>query len=63
MHVVPPIVLFLAKHELVDKYDLKSVHSFLTAAAPVGSEMMDKVLDRINSPDLKFRQGRLQQSK
>ncbi len=56
-HIVPPIVLFLAKHELVPKYDLTSVRTFVTAAAPVGLETMEAVLDRLKSPNLQFRQG------
>ena len=57
VHIVPPIVLFLAKHELVPKFDLSSVHTFFTAAAPVGEEMMNTVLERFNNPSLGFRQG------
>ena len=57
VHIVPPIVLFLAKHELVPKFDLSSVHTFFTAAAPVGQEMMNAVTERLNNPALKFRQG------
>ena len=50
-------MLFLAKHELVPKFDLSSAHTFFTAAAPVGQEMMDAVMERLNNPTLKFRQG------
>lgn len=57
MHIVPPMVLFLAKHDLVPKYDLSSVHTFFTAAAPVGEEMMDAAIERIGSKQLRFRQG------
>ena len=37
-HVVPPIVLALAKHPLVDKYDLSSLESLMSGAAPLGGE-------------------------
>jgi acyl-CoA synthetase (AMP-forming)/AMP-acid ligase II len=35
-NVVPPIVLGLAKNPLVDKYDLKSLHTVFSGAAPLG---------------------------
>ncbi len=36
--IVPPIVLFLAKHPIVAKFDLSSVHTILSGAAPLGAE-------------------------
>ncbi len=57
MHVVPPIVLFLEKHEAVPRFDLSSVRTFFTAAAPVGVETMHKVVERLRLPALRFRQG------
>jgi acyl-CoA synthetase (AMP-forming)/AMP-acid ligase II len=38
-YVVPPIVLGLAKHPLVDKYDLKSLRVVFSGAAPLGAEL------------------------
>ena len=38
-YVVPPIVLGLAKHPLVDKYDLKSLRVMFSGAAPLGAEL------------------------
>jgi acyl-CoA synthetase (AMP-forming)/AMP-acid ligase II len=35
-NVVPPIVLALAKHPLVEKYDLSSLHTIFSGAAPMG---------------------------
>uniref|UniRef100_A0A182J5K8 Luciferin 4-monooxygenase n=2 Tax=Anopheles atroparvus TaxID=41427 RepID=A0A182J5K8_ANOAO len=44
---VPPIVLFLAKHPLVDSYDLSSVHTIICGAAPLGKETEELVRRRI----------------
>jgi len=38
-YVVPPIVLALAKHPLVDEFDLSSLELINTAAAPVSAEL------------------------
>jgi acyl-CoA synthetase (AMP-forming)/AMP-acid ligase II len=37
--VVPPIVLALAKHPVVDKYDLKSLHTLFSGAAPLSEKV------------------------
>ncbi|KAK7261310.1 hypothetical protein RIF29_27619 [Crotalaria pallida] len=44
--VVPPIVLALAKHGLVDKYDLKSLRYIGSGAAPLGKELMRECAGR-----------------
>jgi acyl-CoA synthetase (AMP-forming)/AMP-acid ligase II len=38
-NVVPPIVLALAKHPVVDKYDLGSLHTIFSGAAPLGESV------------------------
>lgn len=38
-NVVPPIVLALAKHPLVDKYDLGRLHTIFSGAAPLGESV------------------------
>jgi acyl-CoA synthetase (AMP-forming)/AMP-acid ligase II len=38
-YLVPPIVLALAKHPAVDKYDLSSVRLVFSGAAPLGEEL------------------------
>jgi len=38
-HLVPPIILALAKHPLVDQYDISSLKAIVSAAAPLGSEV------------------------
>ncbi|XP_022899485.1 4-coumarate--CoA ligase 1 isoform X1 [Olea europaea var. sylvestris] len=40
---VPPIVLAIAKSPLVDKYDLSSVRTVMSGAAPLGRELEDAV--------------------
>ena len=37
--VVPPIVLALAKHPLVDRFDLSALRFVLSGAAPLGAEL------------------------
>ena len=37
--VVPPIVLALAKHPLVDEYDLSSLQLMVSGAAPLRREL------------------------
>lgn len=38
-YVVPPIALALAKHPLVDQYDLSSLRIVMSGAAPLGEEL------------------------
>lgn len=44
--VVPPIILALAKHSLVDKYDLSSLKYVGSGAAPLGKELMQECAKR-----------------
>ncbi|TKY48568.1 4-coumarate--CoA ligase 7 [Spatholobus suberectus] len=44
--VVPPIFLALAKHSLVDKYDLSSLKHIGSGAAPLGKELMEECARR-----------------
>lgn len=44
---VPPIMLALAKHPLVDDYDLSSLRGVVCAAAPLGPELAREVTDRL----------------
>jgi acyl-CoA synthetase (AMP-forming)/AMP-acid ligase II len=37
-HVVPPIIVALAKHPIVSKYDLSSVKTLFSGAAPLGAD-------------------------
>lgn len=53
--VVPPIVLAIAKSPLVDKYDLSSIRTLMSGAAPMGKELEDTV--RAKLPNCKLGQG------
>jgi acyl-CoA synthetase (AMP-forming)/AMP-acid ligase II len=39
LYLVPPVVLALAKHPLVDEHDLSSLRSIVSGAAPLGAEL------------------------
>jgi acyl-coenzyme A synthetase/AMP-(fatty) acid ligase len=38
-YVVPPIILVLAKHPLIDSYNLKSLKALMPGAAPLGEDI------------------------
>ena len=48
LFAVPPIVLALAKHPLVDQYDLSSLRQVFSGAAPLGAELAQEASNRIN---------------
>nr|XP_006817098.1 PREDICTED: 4-coumarate--CoA ligase 1-like [Saccoglossus kowalevskii] len=54
--IVPPIALFLAKHPVVDCYDVSSLNNILIGAAPLSEDLADAVIKRINRK-LIVRQG------
>jgi acyl-CoA synthetase (AMP-forming)/AMP-acid ligase II len=54
VHVVPPIIVALAKHPLVDRYDLSRVRWLFSGAAPLGAEITDTVERRLR---VRVRQG------
>jgi acyl-CoA synthetase (AMP-forming)/AMP-acid ligase II len=45
--VAPPILLALAKHPLVDKYDLSSLTSIMSGAAPLDEQLAQAVQERL----------------
>lgn len=47
MFAVPPLVLFLAKSPLTDKYDLSSLDTIYSGAAPLSQEIQNEVGKRI----------------
>ena len=49
-NVAPPIVLALAKHPVVSKYDLTGIKFMNSGAAPLGKELVDLVWDRLKMP-------------
>ena len=48
LFAVPPIVLALAKHPVVDTFDLSSLTQVFSGAAPLGAELAQEASDRIN---------------
>jgi acyl-CoA synthetase (AMP-forming)/AMP-acid ligase II len=46
-HLVPPIVLALSKHPLVEKYDLSTIRWIFSGAAPLGPELAEACSKRI----------------
>lgn len=55
LSLVPPLMVFLAKHPLVDKYDLSSLKIIWCGAAPLSRETELAVKKRLNNPEI--RQG------
>ena len=49
-YVVPPVVLLLGKHPIVDKYDLSSLRMMNSGAAPLTWELVDAVHKRLKVP-------------
>jgi acyl-CoA synthetase (AMP-forming)/AMP-acid ligase II len=45
--LVPPIILALAKHPLVDKYDLSKLRLIVSGAAPLGADLEQACAERI----------------
>ena len=49
LYLVPPIILALAKHPMVDEYDLSSVRQIFSGAAPLGGEIETEAAQRIGA--------------
>jgi len=47
INLVPPILLLLAKHPIVDKFDLSSLVDVTSGAAPLKDELAQAVVERI----------------
>ena len=47
--VVPPVALALAKHPLIDSYDLSAVEQVTSAAAPLGADLAVSMGKRLNA--------------
>lgn len=50
VYIVPPVVLLLVKHPVVDKYDLSSLRMMNSGAAPLTRELVDAVYKRLKVP-------------
>ena len=48
-HLVPPILLGIAKSPVLENYDLSSVKMIVSAAAPLSKEVENEVFERIGS--------------
>lgn len=46
-NLVPPILVFLGKHPIVDKFDLSSLKTINSGAAPLGTELAEEVAMRL----------------
>ena len=54
LFIAPPIALALAKHPLIDQYDLSSVRAILSGAAPIDAGLAESVATRLGT---RMRQG------
>jgi 4-coumarate--CoA ligase len=54
LFIAPPIAVALAKHPLIDDYDLSSVRAILSGAAPIDEKLMTAVATRLKT---RMRQG------
>lgn len=48
IYVAPPVIVRLAREEIVDKYDLSSVRMITSGAAPLAKELVYAVYERLN---------------
>ena len=56
-YLVPPLMIFLAKHPLVEKYDLSALKDVISGAAPLGGEVAKALQQRL--PNVSYvRQGK-----
>ena len=54
LYIAPPIAVALAKHPVVDTYDISSVHTVFSGAAPLDGETAERAGERIHA---RVRQG------
>ncbi|MEU9098899.1 4-coumarate--CoA ligase family protein [Streptomyces sp. NPDC048361] len=57
LYVAPPIVLALAKHPAVTRYDLSSLEYVMSAAAPLDSRLAQACSDRLGLPPVRQAYG------
>jgi acyl-CoA synthetase (AMP-forming)/AMP-acid ligase II len=50
LYIAPPVAIALAKHPLVDRFDLSSLELIMSAAAPLGAELAEAVQARLKGP-------------
>ncbi|GAB2527336.1 AMP-binding protein [Paramicrobacterium agarici] len=49
LFIAPPIAVALAKHPVVDRYDISTVHSVFSGAAPLDGETAERAASRIHA--------------
>jgi acyl-CoA synthetase (AMP-forming)/AMP-acid ligase II len=47
VNIIPPVLVALAKHPIVNQYDLSSLVELASGAAPLSAELTQQVMDRI----------------
>lgn len=57
LYVAPPIVLALAKHPAVEKYDLSSLEYIVSAAAPLDADLATACSQRLGLPPVRQAYG------
>ncbi|MEU8700891.1 4-coumarate--CoA ligase family protein [Streptomyces sp. NPDC048680] len=57
LYVAPPIVLALAKHPVVDRYDLSSLEYIVSSAAPLDAELAAACSARLGLPPVRQAYG------
>ncbi|XP_060080312.1 probable 4-coumarate--CoA ligase 1 [Ylistrum balloti] len=50
LFMVPPVALFLARHPMVDKFDISSISRHVCAAAPLGQSISREYENRLKRP-------------
>ncbi|XP_045162739.2 uncharacterized protein LOC123527392 [Mercenaria mercenaria] len=48
LHLVPPLLLFLTHHPLVDKFDFSRIRTIICGAAPLGEAITNEFMDKRN---------------
>ena len=57
LYLVPPIITFLAKYPSVKNYDLRSIDTIISGAAPLGKELTDAVRKSLPTSVVAIGQG------
>lgn len=57
LHLVPPLVSFLGHHPGLTKDSMHRLHTLFCGAAPLGASAANRLMQRIDKPDLLFMEG------
>ncbi len=49
----------MIKQRMVAKYDLSSLTTMVSAAAPLGKTLSEELVEKLNLPNMQLRQGSL----